>query len=244
MSVSRCFSATHTGSVRTENQDALICRDDIGVYAIADGAGGHNHGRQAANTVIEALAGIPAELASVGRLSEVRRRLHEAHHILLHGGSEASMGRIMASTVAVLLLDLRHFVCLWAGDSRIYLWRENTLLQLTRDHSLVQEMMDAGVLHPTAARVHPKANVITRAVGAGLEDLRMEKRTGELHPGDRFLLCSDGLNKTMRDDEIQRFLVGSGDVAAMMLETALRRRARDNISIIVVNPDVSLPRKC
>ena len=236
MSFSRCFSATHTGTVRTENQDALICRNDIDVYAIADGAGGHDHGRQAANTVIDALAGIPPKIEPNERLGEIRRRLHEAHQILLHGASEGPAARIMASTVAVLLLDARHFVCLWAGDSRIYLWRQHTLLQLTRDHSLVQEMMDTGVLHPMAARVHPKANVITRAVGAGIEELRMEKRTGELQPGDRFLLCSDGLNKTMRDDEIQRFLVGSGDVAAMLLETALSRRARDNISIIVVDP--------
>lgn len=237
MSLSRYFSATHTGTVRTENQDALICRDDVGVYAIADGAGGHDRGRRAANTVIDALADLPAQLAPAGRLGEVRRRLHQAHNTLLCYETNASTGRLMASTVAVLLLDIRHFVCLWVGDSRIYLRRGDALLQLTRDHSLVQEMMDAGVLLPTEARVHPSANVITRAVGAGPEELQIEKRTGELRPGDKFLLCSDGLNKTMQDDEIQRFLDGGGDVAAKMLEVALSRRARDNISIIVVGQD-------
>ena len=237
MSLSRCFSATHTGTVRPENQDALICRDDVGVYAVADGAGGHDQGRRAANTIIDALADISPELTPAGRLGEVRRRLHQAHKTLLCNGSGALTGHIMASTVAVLLLDTRHFVCLWVGDSRIYLRRDDALVQLTRDHSLVQEMVDAGVLLPTEARVHPSANVITRAIGAGLEELQIEKRTGELRPGDRFLLCSDGLNKTMQDDEIQCFLDSGGDVAAKMLEVALSRRARDNISIIVVSQD-------
>lgn len=234
-----CHSATHAGTVRTENQDALVCRSDIGVYVIADGAGGHDCGRQAADMIIGALASLP-RLPPAGRLSEVRRRLIETHRTLLSYGASAWVprsGSLVASTVAVLLLDARHFVCLWVGDSRVYLWREGVLLQLTHDHSLVQEMVDAGTLLPMEAYGHPNANVITRAVGAGAEELQIEKRTGELHPGDRFLLCSDGLNRTMRDDEIRHVLGGTGDLAAEMLQIALDRRARDNVSIIVIGQD-------
>ena len=230
-----CHAVTHAGMVRSENQDALLCRNDIGVYAVADGAGGHDRGKQAANTVIEALTRLSPLLAPVDRLDEVRRRLHEAHQTLLRQGADGWTRDIVASTVAVLLVDARHFVCLWVGDSRIYLLRGNELLQLTRDHSLVQEMVDAGALLPAEAQSHPNANVITRAVGAGAGELQIEKHTGRLCPGDKFLLCSDGLNRTMRDDELRRVLRDADDAAAEMLRIALARNARDNVSIIVVD---------
>lgn len=233
----RVFLATHRGAVRSENQDALVSRPDIGVFAIADGAGGHQDGKLAARTVIDSIATIPSQLAAADRLSEVRRRIWQAHELLTgHESADRSVSNA-ATTVAALLLDGPYFVCLWAGDSRIYVWRAGDLLQLTRDHSLVQEMLDAGTLAPSEARFHPKSNVITRAVGAGGSDLQIEKRIGQAKPGDRFLLCSDGLNKIMDDDEICQMLGGSGDVASMMLSTALRRRARDNVSIIVACRD-------
>lgn len=226
----RVFSASHRGAIRAENQDALICRPEIDVYVIADGAGGHANGRAAANSVIAGIVDIPASLPAADRLVEIRHRIGVAHEGLLQAGDGAS-------TVAVLMLDGLYFVCLWAGDSRIYLWRQGGLIQLTRDHSLVQEMVDAGTLSAAQARIHPKANVITRAVGGGSDTLQIDKRTGQALPGDRFLLCSDGLNKTMEDDEICQLVGGDGDVAATMLETALRRGARDNVSLIVVCQD-------
>lgn len=226
----RVFQASHRGAVRLENQDCLISRPELGIYAVADGAGGHDNGRLAAETVIEAIADIAAPLAAQDLLNEARRRLATAHARLADSGNSAS-------TVAVLMLDGRYFLCLWAGDSRIYIWRQGELLQLTRDHSLVQEMIEAGTLKPHQARTHPSSNVITQAVGAGSGDLQLEKRTGEMSPGDRFLLCTDGLNKTLDDDEISQLVGGGGDVAAVMLDNALRRRARDNVSLIVVCHD-------
>lgn len=238
MTGGRHYSETHTGAVRSENQDALVCRSDIEVYALADGAGGHANGRLAANAVIAKIAELSPILPAPERLGAVRRGIAAAHQGLLAGDMLGCQGSgIAASTVAVLLLERGFFVCLWVGDSRIYLWRGGELFQLTRDHSLVQEMVDAGTLSPWEAQSHPSGNIITRAVGAGGATLQVEKRSGEILPGDRFLVCSDGLNKTMNDDEICQLLGGDGDPAAKMLEIALRRRARDNVSIIVVCRD-------
>lgn len=227
MSDGRCFSATHRGAIRAENQDALICRPEIGVYAIADGAGGHADGQVAARAVTAGIGDIAVQHPVADRPDEVLRRIGLAHDLLLQGGDAAS-------TVVVLVLDGLRFVCLWAGDSRIYLWRQGGLVRLTHDHSLVQEMIDAGTLLPEQARTHPRTNVITRAVGGGSGSLHVDRRTGEAMPGDRFLLCSDGLTRTMEDDEICRLLGSDGDVAAVMLDTALRRGARDNVSLIVL----------
>ncbi len=224
------YSVSHRGAVRPENQDALVCRPEMDVYAVADGAGGTENGRAAADAVIANISRISPAVPVTERLGEIRRAVTAAHEALLSNSKAAS-------TVAVLMLDGPYFVCLWVGDSRIYLCRDGELIQLTHDHSMVQEMVDAGTLTPAEARVHPKANVITRAVGGIHGELAIAKRTGESLPGDRFLLCSDGLTKTMEDDEICQLMSGPGDVAAAMLDTALRRRARDNVSVIVVCRD-------
>ena len=108
-----------------------------------------------------------------------------------------------------------HFACLWAGDSRAYLLRDGALQQISRDHSLVQELVDAGAIRPEEAEHHPRANVITRAVGADLEDFALDKVSGPHPAGDRFLLCSDGLSKS----------VPEGELAALLARTrACRRR--------------------
>lgn len=226
------YHATHKGPFRTENQDALVCRPDLGVYAVADGAGGHRGGRYAATTVIEAIASLPPGLPPEDRLGALRRAVDDAdRHLKVH--AQAS-GDDAVSTLVVLLLAGDYFVALWAGDSRVYLLRDGEMTQLTHDHTLVQQMIDTGSLSETESRNHPNANIITRAVGSAEVDFRLDKRTGVVLPQDRFLLCSDGLLKTMDDDEICYLLGQDGDVAELMLMTALRRRARDNVSAVVV----------
>ncbi|MBS4076109.1 serine/threonine-protein phosphatase [Ameyamaea chiangmaiensis] len=226
------YYATHKGPFRTENQDALVCRPDLGVYAVADGAGGHKGGRYAATTIIDAIATIPPDVPPGDRLGTVRRAVNAAHqHLREH---TAVTGDDAVSTLVVLLLAGDYFVVLWAGDSRVYLRRDGEMIQLTHDHSLAQQMVDSGSLSLIESRHHPNANIITRAVGGAEAELKLDKRTGVVLPQDRFLLCSDGLLKTMDEDEISYFLGQDGDVAERMLATALRRRARDNVSAVVV----------
>ena len=140
----------------------------------------------------------------------------------------------IASTLVVLLADGPHFACLWCGDSRAYLLRDGTLTQLTRDHSLVQELVDAGMLASAEMERHPSANVLTRAIGAPGPAPEIDKVTGRAEPGDRFLLCSDGLFKALDSAAIAP-LVARKAPAAALISAALSAGARDNITAVVVH---------
>jgi serine/threonine protein phosphatase Stp1 len=143
---------------------------------------------------------------------------------------------VIASTVVVLIARHGHFACLWAGDSRAYLLRDGALARVTRDHSLVQELVDGGQITDAEAEHHPRANVITRAVGAEADMVELDKVTGRLTGGDRFLLCSDGLSKELSDPEMADILRADGPetAAERLVEAALARHARDNVTAVVL----------
>jgi serine/threonine protein phosphatase PrpC len=233
----RSTAATHPGARRTENQDAFLNRPDLGLWAVADGAGGHSRGAVAAQAVVAALDTIPAGLASAELLVQLRLRLDGVHAELVRQAAAIGEHVIMASTVVVLIARGEHFACLWAGDSRAYRLRGGTLEQLTRDHSLVQDLLDAGAIEAAEAEAHPQANVITHAVGDGSLELKLEKLVGALLCGDRFLLCSDGISKTLDPAGLAGLLAGAAgtEVAEQVVQAALQRGAADNITTIVVD---------
>lgn len=232
----RSTAATHVGAVRQHNEDRFLNRPDLGLWAVADGAGGHQAGDVAAAIIVELLGSIPADLAGQRMLAEVRERLHRAHRLLGQEAARRGAGALVASTVVVLLARNGHFACLWAGDSRAYLLRGGQFAQLTRDHSLVQQMVDAGSITEEEAASHPHANVITRAVGADAEVLELDKVTGTLLPRDRFLLCSDGLSKTLGDAGIATVLHKPPEItiAERLIGAALELRVNDNVTAITV----------
>jgi len=224
---------TEVGCVRQINEDAVLALPEAGVWVVADGMGGHQAGDVASTTLIEALRH-PGHYDCLSELTDdVEDRLYAAHARLLARGArdQATMG----STVAVLLAYRRQGVCLWAGDSRVYLRREGRFTRVTRDHSEVEELIARGELAREDAEHHPAANVITQAVGAS-EDLAIESRFQELRDGDRFLLCSDGLYKELNETEIGRGVAQGNCEAACdgLIQTALARGARDNVTVIVV----------
>ncbi len=225
---------TDRGSVRDHNEDAYLDRPDLGLWAVADGAGGHQCGQQASRTIIEALAAIGGGLSAATLLARVRLAIAEAHAALHAAAARLGGDALTASTVVVLLARDDHFACLWAGDSRAYLFRDGVLRQITRDHSLVQQLVDEGSLSVAAAEQHPQANVITRAVGDGSETMELDKVIGGLRRGDRFLLCSDGLNKTVPEAELAAAMRGDATASALV-GAALARRASDNVTAIVVS---------
>jgi type VI secretion system ImpM family protein len=227
------LAASHQGTVRSRNEDSFLDRGDIGLWAVADGAGGHGAGDVASAAAVASLADMPAGLAAAEILAQVRLRLGAVHADLQRRSATEGGGDIMATTVVVLLARGDHFACLWAGDSRAYLMREGTLCQMTRDHSLVQEMVDSGSLAAEDAEQHPQANVITRAVGSQDEALVLDKVSGRIHSGDLLLLCTDGLFKALSDAEIAQML-NSGSGADQLIEQALRQGARDNVTALVV----------
>lgn len=229
----RHWAASHPGAIRQQNQDSYICRPELGLFSVADGAGGHVEGDVASARVVAMLGEIPADMPPPERLAAVRTRLHAAHSLLLEQGRVRVPQATLATTVIVLMVHGDHFAFLWAGDSRGYLLRDGALHRLTSDHSVVQELVDSGAITPDEAETHPQGNVITRALGAGGPDLLIDKALGVAQPDDRFLLCSDGLYKAVDPDEIMEILAGDGDVAQRLVEAALARRARDNVTAVV-----------
>ena len=233
----RSWHATHPGAKRKYNEDAWVDRPDIGLWAVADGAGGHQAGEVASGMIATALDGLPPDLSAADLLTEVRARIAETHQALRDEAERRGGHTMIASTLVALLARDDHYACLWAGDSRAYLLRDGQLSQITTDHSLVQELVDAGTITPEAAEAHPHANVITRAVGADMDDLVLDKVSGKLQSGDRFLLCSDGLCKTLPFEQIAGLLAGGGDGAPApqtLIAAALALEVTDNVTAIAV----------
>lgn len=232
----RSWATSHPGMKRKHNEDAYVDRSDLGVWAVADGAGGHHAGEVASGMIREALEAIPPGLSAPELLAEVRARVEATHAALRTEAQRRGPDVVIASTVVVMLARHQHFACLWAGDSRAYLLRDGVLQQITRDHSLVQELIEAGSIRPEEAEKHPRANVITRAVGADLDSFVLDKVSGRIQAGDRFLLCSDGLCKTVPEPELATLLGEATGVPPpqALIAAALALNASDNVTAVAV----------
>ena len=214
----------------------MVSRPEIGLWMVADGAGGHQHGEVASQMLADTFESMAGQAGS-DLIAEIRAHVLRTH-LALRDRAESETeqsGRpvTIASTVVILLASNSHYACLWAGDSRIYLLRRGRLHRLTRDHSLVQALIDQGTITEAQAERHPHANIITRAIGADGPEPSLDKLTGLAEPGDRFLLCSDGLNKAVNDATIAR-LIAAADPARSLIDAALECGVRDNVTAIVV----------
>ncbi len=232
----RSWAMTDVGAVRKHNEDNMLSRPDLGLWVVADGAGGHDSGEVASGMIVAELDRLPKHLSGAEVLSEVRLIMSQVHQTLRQEAAARGPDTVIASTFVSLILRDTHFACLWAGDSRAYLLRHGHLSQISRDHSLVQELVDSGNLAPEDAENHPHANIITRAVGADSETLELDKVIGQIEPGDRFLLCSDGLSKTLSDAEITSLLGAPDGVppTELLIAAALAHRVNDNVTAVVV----------
>ena len=233
----RSWAATHAGAKRDHNEDSFVNRPDIGLWAVADGAGGHEAGELASGMIARALEDIPTGLSAAEMLAQVRLRVGATHAALRGTAAERGPHTMIASTVVILIARDDHFACLWAGDSRAYLLRRGRLSQVTRDHSLVQELVEAGAITAAEAEHHPRANVITRAVGADSETLELDKVSDRLQPGDRFLLCSDGLCKTLSEADLGALLsvLEDGPPPERLITAALACNVSDNVTAVAVD---------
>jgi serine/threonine protein phosphatase Stp1 len=230
-----CVSRTDVGLRRKVNEDSLLVRTERGLWAVADGMGGHEAGDVASAKVTEALQNLPIVYgldplveAAIGALERVNGELIE-----LAGSTDVE--KSIGSTVVGLVIAGDQYRAFWAGDSRAYLLRDGHITQLTRDHSLVQSLVDAGMLSPGEALDHPNANIITRAVGVA-PDLDVETVGGEARPGDKFVLASDGVTRMVDDRElIDELASGTIDEAAdRLIQLVLSRGAPDNATLIIV----------
>jgi serine/threonine-protein phosphatase Stp1 len=230
----RSASYSHVGMVRQINEDAFLELPENGVWAIADGMGGHAAGDYVASLIVDNLRhASPSESLAVYTCA-LRTALTQVNTAVREETLRREVA-MMGSTVVVLAAQSNQGVCLWAGDSRLYRLRDGDLQGISRDHSYVQELQDSGLLSEAEARVHPRANIVTRAIG--VEDtLDLAIANLDVLPGDTYLLCSDGLNKTAEDHEI-RDVLGHADpyqVVRSLVHLGLTRGAPDNITAIVV----------
>lgn len=223
-------SRTHVGHVRRINEDRVLDRPDRGLWAVADGMGGHRGGDVAAELVIKELRSVadaPEAVSSAAILSALAR----ANDKTLQFGE--TVGAMIGSTIVALHIHDHRADLFWAGDSRAYLAGHSQLRQLTTDHSVVQELVDAGALDRRLAARHPQANVITRALGVDA-NIDIETASLPIEPGDVLLLCSDGLNCAIDNRDAVKFASALSATADRFLAEALCLDGSDNISLVLV----------
>jgi serine/threonine protein phosphatase PrpC len=225
---------THEGKVRQRNEDSFFALERHGLWAVADGMGGHEGGDWASAKIVEELEQIRFPKSFEDACSSIANAIHSANMLIYR--QSLRRGKQMGSTVVALYVEGRRFVVFWCGDSRAYLLRDGTLHRVSKDHSQVQEMIDRGLIDAKDAEGHPMGHVLARAVGVR-EALELESVQDEVQPGDVFLLCSDGLHGYVAETEIARLLArGTPDQAAdQLVSLTLDNGAPDNVTVIAVS---------
>ena len=232
--LARSACATHIGKVRGVNEDSVLDRPDLGLWAVADGMGGHGGGDVASQMIVAALDTLPAPESALSMRRDFESRVADVHARLLDVAATRGAD-VVGTTLVALLTYEAHYACLWCGDSRAYLWREGAMKQITRDHSQAQDLIDRGVLTPEQAKTWPGRNVVTRALGASGAG-QLDMIDGPAVPGDRVLLCSDGLVGHVADTEIAARLAEPAldAVCESLVALTLSRGAADNVSLVVI----------
>ena len=218
------------GRVRGHNEDAVLCLPELGLWAVADGMGGHECGEVASALALDTLR--QCVVAGSGLESSI----HAAHQAILAAVQEEGGRRMGSTVVAVRFVDADYEVA-WIGDSRAYRISLDGIERLTRDHSWVQAMIDAGELSLDEARQHPRRNIVTQCLGQGEQELEVGRVQGSLAPGELLLLCSDGLTGELTDEQIQEVCAGAATLDELVEELiglANRLGGKDNISCIVL----------
>jgi PPM family protein phosphatase len=232
----RVGSATDVGRVRDHNEDDLTTEG--GVFAVADGMGGHAAGEVASAIVVECLRGLSERTVLVR--DDVVAALTEANARILRSVArhpeQTGMGTTAAGIAVVSAGGSPHWAVFNVGDSRVYRCIDDRLTLVTVDHSEVRELVDGGFITEEEAAHHPLRNVVTRSLGtttAPTPDVWVLPP----HPGERFLICSDGLSNELGADDIRRLLTGTDDpqqAAEALVSAAVEAGGRDNVSVIVV----------
>ncbi len=226
---------TDVGAVRKANEDAILMRPEVGLWAVADGMGGHEVGDVASRLIVEALEGVGPQKRLSDLVDAVEQSVVDANQNIIEYAKLMFENATMGSTLVSLVIHGRVGVALWAGDSRLYRLRNHQLSQLTRDHSHVQELLDSGAISEKEAKNHPHGNVITRAIGVEVDGF-VDVVVFNTQIGDTFMLCSDGLYNTVNDQDIARWLANPSAENAVhqLVDASLNAGAPDNVSVIVV----------
>jgi protein phosphatase len=237
-----CAARTDVGIVRSGNEDNYLMLAERGIFIVADGMGGHAAGEVASEMAVRLISrdlgtvrGLPDEEVA----ERMRQSIRAANAAIYERTLTEHDKRGMGTTATALVLLPNRYLLGHVGDSRAYRLRDGKFEQLTKDHSYVQEQVDAGLLTPEQARVHPYSNVITRCVGAN-QDVIPDTYSGDLLANDVVLLASDGLTGMLEDEHIHKILEAPGgpqEWVDAMINDANRRGGLDNITAIIVKID-------
>jgi protein phosphatase len=229
--------ATHTGLVRELNEDNFLALPECGLWVIADGMGGYEAGEIASElAVLTMTRTIKQNMSLVAAIETAHRAIQSA---ALQGEGAADMG----TTIVVAKLDGLHYEIAWVGDSRAYLWN-GCLQQLTKDHLLAQLLLAADLITESEMATHPSRNIISQALGTGSvtgKTLKIDTVLGDLGDKDILLLCSDGLNTLVSDNDIAAILsepTSNQTKVDKLIDAALTAGGTDNVTVIVITPTI------
>lgn len=230
------YALSNTGRVRRHNEDSMLDRPEIGLWAVADGMGGHAKGDVASQMIVESLKKIHEGTSLARYIDDIEDSIISVNKRLVEKARESVKKVTIGSTVVILLAYDKYCVYIWAGDSRLYRLRSNKLQQITTDHSQVEQYVEQGLISREDALKHPHGNMITRAVGA-TDELFLDMDMQEMVRGDRYMLCSDGLTKHLPDSDIETFLATGNlqECCTQLINTTLERGAVDNVTAIVID---------
>ena len=241
MSQIKYGEVTHIGLVRENNEDNYVASPELGLWLVADGLGGYECGEVASSIVAEHIT------ECVRKGMSLESAIASSHEAVIEAYLNGRGKRGMGSTVVGTTFAGNTYSIAWVGDSRAYLWDGKHLMQLTHDHSLVQELCDKGLIEKADAYNHPLGNVINQYVGqVDLSSLKIDVVGGKLYRGDRILLCSDGLNCDVSDEEIEAIFAkcaGEQKTAESLVEAALENKGADNVTVLVISAPIDSPQR-
>ena len=229
-------SLTHAGKIRRVNEDACLELPWKGLWVVADGMGGHSAGDVASQMVVKTLGEIGSHNQPGNMLDDLEDRLIDANARLYGMRGADGKDKTIGCTVAAVLAFNGFCVCAWAGDSRIYRYRNGSLEQISTDHSQVEELIERGEILREDAESHPLANVVTRAVG-GDATFALDIEFEPLAHGDRYMICSDGLTKELDVQDMLACLAQNNNVDATrsLIQRVLAGEASDNVTVAVID---------
>ena len=228
---------THTGHVRSKNEDSILVNTDENVWIVADGMGGHHAGDFASQTITNNLSLFKQHDSLDDSILLLEENILNSNSIIRKKSYKLGRNATIGSTVVCVYVWQNFLFTFWAGDSRLYRFRQGKLQRLTEDHSYVEELVRMGKIEARDAEEHPAANVVLKAVGID-DHLCMDFEYFELEDGDIYIICSDGLYKDLDEENIAPIIESHtedmNELSEALLASSLDAGGTDNTSIITL----------
>ncbi len=227
-------AGTHVGLVRDNNEDCYLSRPDIGLWLIADGMGGHDAGEVASSIARDHVN------KAVTEGTRLKQAIAGSHHAVKDAAENDIGSPNMGTTLVALKVKGIQYQIAWVGDSRAYLWDKNSLKQISIDHSYVQELLDSGAISKEEMHNHSQKNIITQSIGiSNIDEVKVDEIKGVLEPGQKILLCSDGLSDLVDDDEIENIISRTYEEDQVLVDRligkALKNGGTDNVTVQLIS---------